>query len=76
MDYERGYMNLGRQGWLSCAVGTWPGGEAAGVRDAYDDMIRHRNYATTKVCYNCHGSGKVSGQECTRCHGSGSVPAA
>lgn len=40
-----------------------------------DTMIRIDD-GTTKVCYNCGGSGKVGNKMCSRCGGSGSLPAA
>jgi DnaJ-class molecular chaperone len=68
--------NLGRQGPASCATGTWPYGEGLDIRNAYDEMLRRTDDATTKVCYNCRGTGKSGGKQCTACNGSGSVPAA
>lgn len=76
MDRDRNYLNLGRQGDLSCSTGMWPFGEAVSVRDAYDDLLVRIEQTRTKPCYNCKGSGKVSGQQCTACHGTGSVPSA
>ena len=72
------YRNLGRQGATSCTAGTWPGGELAGIRAAYDDLLLRRRLddGTTKVCYACRGTGKVGGKQCSACHGSGSVPSA
>lgn len=79
------FRNLGRQVTASRNPGMWPYGEPEAIRARYDAILRGDIIAggmvteagtTTKVCYNCGGSGMKGGKECTACHRSGSVPAA
>lgn len=77
--------NLGRQGPAARTPGMWPDGEPANLRALYDSILRVGHTAprdaittagTTKICYNCRGTGKSGGKQCTACSGTGSVPAA
>lgn len=70
------FRNLGRMGPATGCWGMYPYGEPDRIRQAYDDMIRRGDDATTRICQNCQGSGSKGGKQCTACHGAGSLPAA